>query len=165
MRTALRGSRRGDRAAPYAHGPSGWHASVPVMSLETFLDDATSWAEGREDVVAMALVGSHARGAARADSDIDLSLLCTSPVDLVRDRHWVHEFGDVESSAVEVYGVTRSLRVFYQDGREVEFGIADPGWASVPLDPGTKRVLSDGVLILYDPRGLLAEAVNDLLTG
>ncbi len=41
-------------------------------------------------------------------------------------------------------------------GLEIEFGIGSPTWAATdPLDPGTKRVIRDGLHILYDPDGLL----------
>jgi hypothetical protein len=43
-----------------------------------------------------------------------------------------------------------SLRVRYADGLEVEFGIADRTWASAPLDPGTRRVIEDGCIVLFD---------------
>lgn len=132
-------------------------------SLPRFLADVTSWAEKHAEIVALALIGSHARDAARPDSDVDVFILCTSPKALVDDRDWVRQFGEVQTMGVEVYGPTRSLRVFYRDGLEVEFGIADPAWASFPLDSGTQRVLTDGVRILYDPVGKLSEAVNATL--
>ena len=56
------------------------------------------------------------------------------------------------------YGVVRALRVFYEDGLEVEFGLNPLQWASVPLDAGTRRVISDGMCILFDPVGLLRDA-------
>jgi hypothetical protein len=43
-----------------------------------------------------------------------------------------------------------SLRVWYADGLEVEFGIADRDWASAPLDAGTRRVLEEGLVVLFD---------------
>ncbi|MGV9560016.1 nucleotidyltransferase domain-containing protein [Streptomyces sp. NPDC003522] len=39
----------------------------------------TAWAAGREDVVGVLLVGSWARGAGRAGSDVDLVVLTAEP--------------------------------------------------------------------------------------
>jgi hypothetical protein len=38
--------------------------------------------------------------------------------------------------------------------------VATPAWASVtPLDPGTRRVVTDGLVPLHDPGSLLATVV------
>jgi hypothetical protein len=50
----------------------------------------------------------------------------------------------------EDWGRVTSLRVWYADGLEVEFGIADRSWASAPLDVGTRRVIEDGLVVLFD---------------
>ena len=52
----------------------------------------------------------------------------------------------------EYYGACTSIRVWYEDGREVEFGIVDPTWVSKPLDAGTHKVLSDGYKIVIDKK-------------
>ena len=46
-----------------------------------------------------------------------------------------------------------ALRVWYKDGKEVEFGIVDPSWISIPLDAGTYKVLSDGYKLVVDKKG------------
>ncbi|HBY94879.1 MAG TPA: hypothetical protein DEP84_13130 [Chloroflexi bacterium] len=127
------------------------------MNITAFLEAVIAWAEDRCDVVGRALVGSYARGVARPDSDIDLVILSESPADLL-DGSWPARFGDVQSSSIEDYGASKSRRIFYCNGLEVEFGIAAPNWASIPLDAGTKRVLTDGVKVLYDPKQLLRAA-------
>ncbi len=55
-------------------------------------------------------------------------------------------------------GRVTSLRVWYADGLEVEFAIADRAWASAPLDAGTRRVIEDGCVVLFD-RGLAFSGV------
>ena len=56
----------------------------------------------------------------------------------------------------ENWGLLQALRTFYTDSLEVEFGICGTDWARVdPVDEGTKRVVSDGMKILYDPLGIL----------
>ena len=56
----------------------------------------------------------------------------------------------------EYYGACTSIRVWYEDGREVEFGIVEPPWISMPLDNGTYRVVA-----IYD---LLPLGVIDILS-
>ena len=130
------------------------------MELPSFLDAVSRWAESREGVVGLALIGSHARNAARPDSDVDLTVLCEDLEALVNDQDWAALFGEIREIGTERYGPTRSVRVFYEGGLEVEFGIAEVSWATVPLDSGTRRVIADGIRILYDPIGLLEEARN-----
>jgi predicted nucleotidyltransferase len=128
------------------------------VELADLLADVTRWALAHRDVLGLALVGSHARERARADSDVDLVILCADPPTLIRNPDWITRFGEVERSALEDYGALRSLRVFYRAGPEVEFGITSPAWAAIPLDPGTRGVISGGMRVLYDPRGLLERA-------
>ena len=134
------------------------------MRISRLLDEATAWASERPDVVGLALVGSHARGTARSDSDVDLILLCTDPNSMLDHRDWPARFGKVRDVEFEDYGALRSLRAFYQDGLEVEFGLAAPAWARVPLDSGTQQVIAGGIRILYDPGGLLGDARNAAVT-
>ena len=67
-------------------------------------------------------LGSHARGAARPDSDVDLVKLCEKPEALANRNDWVARFGEVREAIPEEYGMIRARRVFYQDGLEVECG-------------------------------------------
>ena len=129
------------------------------MNVEHLIGKVKRWAAGRVDIVGVALVGSHARGVARPDSDVDLVLLCADP-ELLTDTNWISEFGQVRSFELEDYGALQSVRVHYQDAVEVEFGIADRSWARIPLDPGTRKVLVGGVRILYDPELLLRAAID-----
>ena len=124
------------------------------MSIASLLEELAAWAATRPDVVAVGLVGSHARGTARPDSDVDVVILCRSP-DAMLEGDWPSLFGEVESQAVEDYGALKSVRVFYRNALEVEFGVADPDWARMPLDAGTKAVLADGAQIVFDPGHLL----------
>ena len=126
---------------------------------ERLIDEVLAWAARRPDVRAVALVGSHARGDARPDSDVDLLLLAERPDELVRDAAWVRGFGDVSRVAVEDWGRVTSVRVWYARGPEVEFALATPDWATAP-DEGTRRVVSDGFRALLDRDGALARLVD-----
>jgi predicted nucleotidyltransferase len=123
--------------------------------IESLLDRVLSWATGRPDVRAVALVGSHARGAPRVDSDVDLVLLAERPAELVADTAWVGNFGELTRLTVEDWGRVTSVRAWYTGGLEVEFGLATADWATRP-DAGTRRVVSDGLRVLLDRDGAFA---------
>ena len=122
----------------------------------TFLEAFIRWVRSRADVEAVALVGSHARGTAHALSDLDLVILTTQVDAYLRVPSWTSRFGVPTSSRLEHYGPLTSLRVFYAGGAEIEFGFARPDWAALPADAGTFSVACDGLVILWDPHGLLA---------
>ncbi len=94
--------------------------------LDDFLDDFLTWVSAREDVHAVGLVGSYARGEARDDSDIDLVLLSDRSRAYLEDLKWIERFGAVEKYQTEGYGKLISIRVWYQSGVEVEYGITVP---------------------------------------
>ena len=118
-----------------------------------FLESAAQWAREREDVAALVLVGSWARGQNRPDSDIDLVILTEKQMDYVHDHGFAARFGKVKSAENEDWGACQSVRVFYEDGPEVEFGFVKPSWLALPLDPGTAGVLRDGYRFLVDKMG------------
>ena len=122
--------------------------------IRGFLDAFVGWASDQADVQAIALVGSYARGAARDDSDIDLVILTDQPEKYLDSIEWVERFGRVEKHQTEDYGKLISIRVSYQDGAEVEYGITTPDWAVTPLDAGTREVISGGMIVLFE-RGIL----------
>jgi len=81
------------------------------MRVEPFLQALTRWAAARADVVAVGIVGSHARGAARVDSDVDVVILSTRAGAML-EEDWPSVFGEVQSRTIEDYGALRSVRVF-----------------------------------------------------
>jgi streptomycin adenylyltransferase len=134
------------------------------MQAERILQILVDWAKAQPTIQAVAIVGSHARGAARADSDIDLVLLATNPRAFRTDVAWLDA---IDWNAIgfrpmkwqdEDYGELWSRRLWLeQNGGEIEFGFASPSWADVnPLDPGTRRVIADGCCILHDPKKILS---------
>ena len=130
------------------------------MPADDLIAAVTSWAENHVDIVSVALVGSHARGNARPDSDVDLVIQCARPARYLGDLTWISEFGVAQDVSVEDYGLVQSVRVFYVDGPEVEYGITSSEWVTFPLDEGTITVLRKGVLVLMDRDGGLTRAVD-----
>jgi formylglycine-generating enzyme required for sulfatase activity/predicted nucleotidyltransferase len=114
-----------------------------------FLSNIQTWAQRQPRVGAVLLVGSHARGTAGPDSDVDLVLLLDDPQVFLADTGWVHSFGEPVRQQVEQWGKVTSLRVWYADGREVEYGLTGLDWGSDPTDEGDMRVIRDGIRILY----------------
>ena len=94
-----------------------------IDDIRDFLDIFIPWASDQVDVQGIALVGSYARGAAREDSDIDLVVLTYQPGKYLGDLLWIERFGTVDKHQTEDYGKLISLRVWYQNGAETEFGI------------------------------------------
>ena len=126
------------------------------MNVSAFLEAFNSWASAQTDVKAFALVGSHARDAATEDSDVDLLILSTDIAKYINDRSWLSQFGEASECRVEDWGKVTSLRTFYQDRLEVEYGFSTPDWAKRPMDAGSLRVVSDGMKILFDPQNILS---------
>jgi len=60
-------------------------AEHPARILEVII----GWAKVHEDIRGVALVGSHARGTARLDSDIDLVVLADNPEAFRTDGSWI----------------------------------------------------------------------------
>ncbi len=129
--------------------------------FELFIEKLQKWCARNEDMIAVLLVGSHARGTARADSDIDLVLICQNPAKYCGNSDWIFQFENAEIGALEDWGLVKSWRAHFDDGLEVEFGITSKDWVSNEQIPnGTGAVVADGAKILYDPHGLLSELIK-----
>jgi len=124
--------------------------------VNRFLKGFLEWAHTQTDIQAVALVGSYARNTATATSDIDLVVITSRPDNYMRDLGWTRRFGLVNRHQVEDYGKLVSVQVWYADGREVEYGISDESWTALPLDAGTRRVISDGMCVLFEREPLLS---------
>ena len=124
--------------------------------VRQFLDDVTRWASAHTDILALALVGTYARTAATETSDVDLVFITVDPDGYLGDQSWVQRFGIVEKSQIENYGRLTSLRVWYRNGLEIEYGLTDERWTAVPLDAGTQRVIGEGMRILFERGNLLS---------
>ncbi len=127
-----------------------------MPDAQAFLATLAEWAADHDDLAAVALVGSHARGTARPDSDVDVVILVEEPRRYLDDTGWIGYFGAAGAVEHEDYGMVQSLRAIY-DGLEVEFGLTAPRWAGTEgLDSGTRDVVSDGCRIIFDRHGVLA---------
>lgn len=122
------------------------------MAIWSFLDKIKDSAEKSDMINAVILVGSYAREEQREDSDVDLVIISTTPKLFLQDEGFINDFGKVTKTQKEDYGMVTSIRVWYEDGMEVEFGITSPLWISKPLDEGTLKVLKDGYKVVLDKK-------------
>lgn len=133
---------------------------IPDAAVRKFLRDFKDWAAERTDIVAVILAGSYAHGTAGPGSDVDLVLLVKQPDRYLGRQGWVSAFGSVDKIQAEDWGKVTSLRVFYADGLEVEFGIAPQGWGADPSDQGDMNVIADGIVLLFDPKGTMKKRLQ-----
>lgn len=126
------------------------------------IDRATKWAVAQPDLHACLVVGSYAYGRPRMGSDVDLVILSDTPrahLDELGYLTAITPRGRLIRSAQ--WGPMHERRVRLPSGLLVEFGIATPEWAALPVDPGTAKVIRDGCKILTDD-GLIADALISL---
>jgi predicted nucleotidyltransferase len=126
------------------------------MAFDHFLNLVRGWAEAEPKVLAVGLVGSYARGTATPESDLDLVILTTSPATYLDKLEWIRSFGEPSRVETEPWGIVTSVRVWYRDGAEVEFGITDENWGADPSDEGTASVIRDGLRVVFEKGGLLS---------
>ena len=137
------------------------NSGLSDRELNSFVVTVVRWASTREDVRAVALVGSYARGAAIAGSDVDLVVVSTAPHVYVEDDEWVESFGQGTLIATRSWGALTERRLRREDGLEIDVGLVDSSWATTePVDTGTAKVVKDGMRILYDPKGQLQRLVS-----
>jgi uncharacterized protein len=108
---------------------------------------------GRPEVRAIALAGSWARAEARAGSDLDLVVLTETP----DPPGWFDGLG-LDDLGTRQWGILTERRLATPGGLELDVGFAPPSWAGD--DPGTARVVRDGIVALHDPDGLLLELLD-----
>jgi GrpB-like predicted nucleotidyltransferase (UPF0157 family) len=161
---AERAAQEAERELTGAPGRPGT-PQVRQARVGRLLERATAWARQRPDVRGLALVGSWARGAARPDSDVDLVVLTTDRDRYLAGDDWAAGLGASRVVHTQEWGRLTERRLVLDGDLEVEVGVTEPGWAATdPLDPGTRRVVSDGMRILHDPDGRLA-ALAAAVTG
>lgn len=115
------------------------------------------WSEEEPDIVAVALVGSWARNAAQMGSHIDIVVLTSEPDRFASTENWINVASGRCGKLIRTrkWGPLTERRVLLEPGLEIDYGFAGPQWANVPPDAGTTRVVSDGLVPIYDPMRVL----------
>jgi uncharacterized protein len=136
-------------------------------SAEAVIEAVAAWVRARDDVRALALVGSWARGNPRPASDVDLLVLsdCAEGYRTGRERMSEIDFAragySIKSSNNVSYGAVWSRHIHLHPAGEVELTFAVCAWASVaPIDQGTRAIVSDAFRIIVDKDGSLARLVG-----
>mgnify|MGYP001780637230 CR=1 FL=1 len=120
--------------------------------VNNFINMLKEFSMNTPHIESVIVVGSYARGTNKETSDLDFCIITTNKNKMIDNPDFVKMFGTFEKMQTEHYGACTSIRVWYKDGLEVEFGIVEPSWISVPLDSGTHKVLSDGYKVIVDKK-------------
>lgn len=128
--------------------------------------------DARDDLRALAVCGSGARGNPRPDSDLDL-LIVARDVARWRDAHdWIGElpYGEARlayrSHTAARYGAVWSAHIRLEPDAALELTFAAPDWANHdPVDPGTRQVVRDAFAIVVDKDKHLARLVEACAGG
>jgi uncharacterized protein len=141
-------------------------------AANAIVNAVTAWALAHEDIRAMALVGSWARGNPHQDSDVDLLLLSDRADEYRRRREWLTEI-DFEGVGYRVasaedasYGVVWSRHATLVPIAKVELTFASYSWARIdPVDVGTRGVVRDAFRVIFDKDRILAPLIDAVVSG
>jgi predicted nucleotidyltransferase len=121
------------------------------------------WSESQKHIQGVAIVGSFAREEFRLDSDIDLVIISDNKEAAIQDILSGFEYDVVFRHQLEQWGpFLTSLRIFYDNGLEVEYGVTTYDWVKDPLDGGTKNVVKNGFKILIDKENVFSSVIEFL---
>lgn len=105
----------------------GAHSSAHNTSMvEVFLLAVGEWASEQTEILAVGVVGSQARGAARPDSDVDFVMIVSDAGVFFASAEWINRFGHVCAFRDEDWGRLRSRRVHYTTAPEFRY-VLQPG--------------------------------------
>lgn len=120
--------------------------------IKNFINALKDFSVNASYIESVIIVGSYARGTNKENSDLDIVIITPNKSKIVRNQDFVQNFGEVYKKQTEYYGACTSIRVWYKNGQEVEFGIVEPSWIETPLDTGTNKVLRGGYKIVIDKK-------------
>src|SRR6476619_4989855 len=120
-----------------------------------------------DDLRALGVGGSWARGNPRPDSDLDLIIIAQNPNTWRRRQQWVRElpfdrFGfSYNDHHTATSGLVWSAHIELEPDAELELTLAPKSWASlVPIDAGTRHVLTHAFKLGVDKDRRLVQGVD-----
>ncbi len=119
---------------------------------------------GKNDnlILCILLVGSYARNEQRPDSDIDFVIISKDKTKMINTYEWINIIGKTESEVkIEYYGEITSLRANCK-GYEYEIGIGSEKWIELPLDSGTRKVLEDRYIVMYEKDNVMKNVKSEV---
>ena len=140
---------------------------MKAADVNAIVRAVADWALCREDIRAMALVGSWARGDPHQNSDVDLLLLSDRADEYRVRKDWLAEI-DFESAGYGIassqdasYGAVWSCHVAMSPAGMVELTFARHSWAQADtVDAGARRVVKDAFRIIFDKDATLEKLVS-----
>jgi hypothetical protein len=93
-----------------------------------------------------------------------LVIIASEPEKFLGDTRWAQSFGTISRRQFERYGKVTSLRVWYSRAYEVEYGFTDKTWCTLPLDEGTRKVISGGMQVLTERGSILSRLTEPKTT-
>jgi len=117
--------------------------------VASFFREFSCWTSERSDIRAALVVGSHAQGIATETSDVDLVVMTRTPSEYISTTGWIETFGAALRHVIEPYGALTLVRVWYDNGLEVEFGFTPENWSETPE---ARAILAEGMYVLVDRR-------------
>ena len=128
------------------------------MNVAGFLERVREWADARDDIQAVAVVGSQARAETPADrwSDIDVLLVVDDVEPFIQSTTWLEPLGSLLLTFIEATAVGGSLerRVLFESGEEVDFAVFPAGTIADLSGADEVLVLRRGHRFLLDRMGL-----------
>jgi hypothetical protein len=145
---------------------------MSTADTDSIVRIVADWAVDHEDIRAMALIGSWARGDPQRGSDIDLLLLSDRAAEYRLRWEWLAEISfeaagyRILSSVDASYGVVWSRHFILMPAAKVEMTFAQCSWARTdPVDVGTRSIVKDAFEIVFDKDGTLVRVVNAVMSG
>jgi len=91
---------------------------------------------------------------------VDLVLLADQPGAYLSDEAWIDELGASSVVRTRSWGALTERRLALPSELEIDVGVAAVSWAATaPVDAGTRQVVTDGIRVVFDLDGVLAELI------
>jgi aminoglycoside 6-adenylyltransferase len=137
---------------------------LAATAYERLLDKLLRWAETQPDILAVMVVGSHARVHHPADewSDLDLILVAADPVQYLSDTHWLLNIGSYWCTFVERTSTGEPIgrRVLFEGGLDVDFVmLAAEGIQQRLREAPAIDIIRRGVRTLLDKSSILSQSI------
>ncbi len=130
-----------------------------MISYEDIIERVVSWAEYKEDIRAIVIIGSRARSNVPADkwSDLDLVIFALDPSIYIKDTKWVKGIGEPKIVFLEKTAVGNELevRVLFDGGLDVEFAMIPAVFLKGDISLFAD-VASRGMRVLLDRDGVFS---------
>ncbi len=127
-----------------------------------FFVNFKEWSNNQNHIKGVGILGSFARGDFHSKSDVDLTIISTNKDLTVNTIQNDFDVGTIKSITHEDWGIVTFLRIIYDNGLEVEYGVVTDKWVIEPLDERTKSVVTKGFKVLVEKEDTFSSVLNFL---